>query len=97
MQTILMTIRQNKIYFNLVMETGMRKLLLQRKISGNNCAAYLCKGNTVICEVAGEKIDIGVRLSNKELQGDCTLALECILMTAYEQKVAKELLRRVEF
>lgn len=75
----------------------MKQKLLQSNIDGHTCIAYLCSGNKIVCTVDGEAIDLGIKLSTRELNGDRTLAIECIIEAAYKKKVANDTLSKIEF
>lgn len=75
----------------------MKKKLLQRKIDGHTCIAYLYSGNKIVCTVDGETIDLGIKLDTHELDGDCTLAIECIIDAAYNKKISNDMLNEIEF
>lgn len=75
----------------------MKKRLLQRNIGGHTCIAYLCGENKIVCTVDGETIDLGIKLATRELNGDCTLAIECILKAAYQNKIANDTLSEAGF
>lgn len=75
----------------------MKKKLLQRNIGGHTCIAYLYSENKIVCTVDGETIDLGIKLATRELNGDCTLAIECILKAAYQNKIANDTLSEAGF
>lgn len=73
----------------------MKKKLLQRNIGDHTCIAYLYSENKIVCTVDGETIDLGIKLATRELNGDCTLAIECILKAAYQNKIANDTLSKM--
>lgn len=73
----------------------MKKKLLQRNIGDHTCIAYLYSENKIVCTVDGETIDLGIKLATRELNVDRTLAIECILKAAYQNKIANDTLSKM--
>lgn len=75
----------------------MSKELLHEEIDGILCIAYLGEDNIVECTVNGEEVEVGIALSEHEIEGEYELAVGCILKAAYNIYIANKMLESVYF